>query len=82
LLKRCLKGTYVSVQPFHLYRYLDEEVFRFNSRAYCGRDRFMMVLGSVDGKRLTYNELTHPYKVYYTEVMPRFHIIWGVAQQT
>ena len=49
LLKRCLKGTYISVEPFHLFRYLDEEVFRFNNRAYTDRDRFLMVLGSVDG---------------------------------
>ncbi len=70
LLKRCLKGTYISVEPFHLFRYLDEEVFRFNNRAYCDRDRFMMVLGSVDGKRLTYDTLTRSYEAYYAEIMP------------
>jgi len=70
LLKRCLKGTYISVEPFHLYRYLDEEVFRFNNRAYCDGDRFRMVLGSVDGKRLIYDELTRSYEAYYAEIMP------------
>ena len=70
LLKQCLKGTYISVEPFHLYRYLDEEVFRFNNRAYCDRDRFMIVLGAVDRKRLTYDELTRSYGAYYAETMP------------
>ena len=70
LLKRCLKGTYISVEPFHLFRYLDEEVFRFNNRAYCDGDRFMIVLGSVDGKRLTYDALRRSYEAYYAEVMP------------
>jgi len=70
LLKRCLKGTYISVEPFHLFRYLDEEVFRFNNRAYTDRDRFLMVLGSVDGKRLLYDTLTRSYEAYYAEVMP------------
>ena len=31
-MKRCIGGTYVSVEPFHLFRYLDEETFRFNQR--------------------------------------------------
>ena len=71
LLKRCLKGTYISVEPFHLFRYLDEEVFRFNNRAGSDRDRFLLALGSVSGKRLTYDELTRSYEAYYNEVMPR-----------
>ena len=32
LLKRGLKGTYISVEPFHLFRYLDEQAFRYNNR--------------------------------------------------
>ena len=40
LLKRTLKGTYVSVEPFHLFRYLDEQVFRFNSRKATDSARF------------------------------------------
>jgi transposase-like protein len=62
LLKRGLKGTYVSVEPFHLYRYLDEQVFRFNHRAtkkhfVSDNDRFQMVINNVTGKRLTYESL-------------------------
>lgn len=58
LVKRCLKGTYVAVAPWHLYRYLDEETWRFNARH--GKDgaRFVRVLGRIVGKRLTYKELT------------------------
>lgn len=57
LLKRSLKGTYVSVEPFHLFRYLDEQAFRFNNRKTTDADRFAGVLGSVTGRRLTYKEL-------------------------
>ena len=58
LLKRALKGTYVSVEPFHLFRYLDEETFRFNSRKASDGDRFLMLAHNVIGKRLTYAQLT------------------------
>ena len=60
LVKRAIKGTYVSVEPFHLFRYLDEEVFRFNQRRDPDGDggRFLHVLRSVVGKRLTFAELT------------------------
>lgn len=58
LLKRSLKGTYVSVEPFHLFRYLDEQSFRFNERRRKDADRFVKVVKSVAGKRLTYDELT------------------------
>ena len=58
LLKRTVKGTYVSVEPFHLGRYLDEQSFRFNEREGVDADRFRTVLSSVVGKRLTYKELT------------------------
>lgn len=71
LLKRCLKGTYISVEPFHLFRYLDEEVFRFNNRGENDGGRFEMVASSVAGKRLTYDALTSSYLAYYDEVMPR-----------
>jgi transposase-like protein len=62
LLKRGLKGTYVSVEPFHLFRYLDEQMFRFNNRAtkqhfVSDNDRFQMVINQVSGKRLTYEGL-------------------------
>jgi transposase-like protein len=58
LLKRPLKGTYVSVEPFHLFRYLDEQAFRFNSRKLTDAARFAKAAASVFGKRLTFNQLT------------------------
>jgi transposase-like protein len=58
LLKRAIKGTYVSVEPFHLLRYLDEQSFRYNERTSTDAERFQKVLGSVAGKRLTWNHLT------------------------
>jgi transposase-like protein len=57
LLKRTIKGTYVSVEPFHLGRYLDEQSFRFNEREDNDLGRFKSVLSSVSGRRLTYKEL-------------------------
>ncbi len=59
LLKRGLKGTYVSVMPFHLSRYVDEQAFRFNNRKDLNDgDRFSIVASQIAGKRLTYKELT------------------------
>ena len=58
LLKRAVKGTYVSVEPFHLFRYLDEQTFRFNNRKDSDRGRFLTALCNVLHKRLTYSELT------------------------
>jgi transposase-like protein len=58
LLKRTLNGTYVSVEPFHLFRYLDEQAFRFNSRHMTDAERFALVGSTVVGKRLTFNTLT------------------------
>ena len=57
LLKRTIKGTYVSVEPFHLGRYLDEQAFRFNERDDNDAGRFKSVISSVAGKRITYKEL-------------------------
>lgn len=57
LLKRAIRGTYVNVEPFHLFRYLDEEVFRFNTRKTDDANRFESVINGITGKRLTYNEL-------------------------
>jgi transposase-like protein len=58
LLKRALKGTYVAVEPFHLFRYLDEQVFRFNNRCEMNdADRFSSVICNIVGRRLTYKEL-------------------------
>jgi len=58
LLKRCIRGTYVSVEPFHMFRYLDEEAFRFNERFGDDADRFMAVMNGIVGKRVTYKQLT------------------------
>ncbi|MGH2971524.1 MAG: IS1595 family transposase [Gaiellaceae bacterium] len=58
LLKRGLHGTYVSVQPFHLFRYLDERVFTYNLRDLTDFGRFAYVLNAAAGRRLTYAELT------------------------
>jgi transposase-like protein len=63
LLKRGIAGSYVSVEPFHLFRYLDEQVFRYNNRAtkehkVTDSDRFNMAVRKIFGKRLTFAELT------------------------
>lgn len=63
LFKRGINGTYVSVEPFHLFRYLDEQMFRFNHRStkehkMTDADRFLLAMSQVAGKRLTYAELT------------------------
>jgi transposase-like protein len=58
LLKRGVAGTYVSVEPFHLFRYLDEQAFRFNNRKATDADRFNLILAGIVGKRVTYNRLT------------------------
>ena len=64
LLKRGLKGTYVAVEPFHLERYVDEQVFRYNNRKHddgtpiTPSERFELALPQFAYKRLTYAELT------------------------
>jgi transposase-like protein len=58
LLKRGLHGTYISVEPFHLFRYIDEQAFRFNNRHMTDAERFDIGVREIVGKRLTYAELT------------------------
>ncbi|HEV3511964.1 MAG TPA: IS1595 family transposase [Candidatus Sulfotelmatobacter sp.] len=64
LLKRSLGGTYVAVEPFHLFRYVDEQAFRFNNRKdedgnkLTDADRFDIAVSQIVGKRLTYAEVT------------------------
>jgi hypothetical protein len=63
LLKRSLNGTYVAVEPFHLQRYVTEQVFRYNNPATRDNplddaDRFTLAVSQIVGKRLTYAELT------------------------
>ena len=63
LLKRGLHGTYISVEPYHLFRYVDEQAFRFNHRKDADgenlndADRFVAAMKQIVGKRLTYSEL-------------------------
>jgi hypothetical protein len=63
LLKRSLGGTYISVEPFHLDRYVDEQAFRYNNRATKDNplndaDRFALAVSQIAGRRLTYAEMT------------------------
>ncbi len=61
-MKRTLSGTYIAVEPYHLERYIDEQVFRFNNRSTKDNplddsDRFVLALSQIVGKRLTYKEV-------------------------
>lgn len=58
LFKRSLKGTYVSVEPFHLQAYADEQCYRFNQRKWKDSDRFTGALSKLAGRRVTFSELT------------------------
>ena len=58
LVKRGLNGTYISVEPFHLFRYLDEQTYRFNNRRMNDGERFDLAVRQVVGKRLTWDVLT------------------------
>jgi len=64
LLKRGLHGTYISVEPFHLFRYVDEHAFRYNNRKgvdgepFTDSDRFSLAVSQIVGKRLTWDRLT------------------------
>jgi transposase-like protein len=59
LLKRTISGTYVSVEPYHLFRYLDEQAYRYNNRKDMGDfDRFKLAASQIVGKRLTWDNLT------------------------
>jgi len=59
LLKRGISGTYISIEPFHLFRYLDEQAFRYNNRKdMTDSDRFVLAASQIVGKRLTYAEVT------------------------
>lgn len=58
LVKRGLHGTYISVEPFHLFRYLDEQTYRYNNRELNDFDRFKLAASKIVGKRLTWDRLT------------------------
>jgi transposase-like protein len=57
LFKRCIKGTHICVEPFHLKAYLDSECFRFNNREFNDGERFVLAMAGMEGKRLTYKVL-------------------------
>jgi transposase-like protein len=67
LLKRSIKGTYVSVQTFHLFRYLDEQAFRFNERYDSDSGRFLKAMSGIFGKGLRYADLTGKFR---EEILP------------
>ncbi len=80
LLKRGLSGTYVSVEPFHLFRYLDEQTYRYNNRNDMGDgDRFFLALSQITGKRLTYARLTGKDRAESQEPAP--HVMKAAAQR-
>jgi hypothetical protein len=58
LVKRALHGTYVSVEPFHLFRYLDEQSYRFNNRKMTDAERFGLAVRGIVGKWLMFDQLT------------------------
>ena len=58
LLKRSIRGTYVSVEPYHLFRYLDEQAYRYNNRRMTDPERLDIAVRHIVGKRLTYDQLT------------------------
>ena len=58
LVKRAIHGTYVSIEPFHVTRYLDEQAFRFNTRQEEDGGRFVRLVKDIVGRRITYEELT------------------------
>lgn len=82
LLKRSLGGTYVSVRPFHLFRYLDEQVCRYNGREDEDGERFVSVFGRADGRRVTWKDLTatktspRPARIL-SKLVLRSRIRWG-----
>jgi hypothetical protein len=53
-----LNGTYVSAEPFHLFRYLDEQSYRFNNRKLTDAERFDLAVKSIVGKWIMYDQLT------------------------
>lgn len=58
LVKRAIGGTYVSVEPFHLFRYLDEQAYRFNNHNLTDGERFSVAVSGIVGKRIAFEELT------------------------
>jgi hypothetical protein len=57
LLQRSLGGMYVSVEPYHVSAYVDEQCFRFNNGKANDGQRFIRALSQVPTARLTYEQL-------------------------
>src|SRR5438874_11814390 len=74
LLKRGISGTYVSVEPFHLFRYLDDQAYRFNNRKKPMDDsaRYYDLLSRLSGKRITYSEVTGAGQLYFCAPESRY----------
>jgi transposase-like protein len=70
LLKRGISGTYISVEPFHLFRYLDEQAYRFNNRKMTDAERFGAAVTGMVGKRLTFEQLTGKIESKKSETRP------------
>ena len=70
LLKRGINGTYVSVEPFHLFRYLDEQAYRYNNRKLTDGERFSAAVSGIVGKRVTFDELTGKSEIHSSELRP------------
>lgn len=64
LFKRSVKGTYIQIAPFHIDRYLTEQIFRYNTRKLNDGERFVKALQMIFDKRLTYDKLTEAGKKY------------------
>ncbi|HVB54919.1 MAG TPA: IS1595 family transposase [Candidatus Acidoferrales bacterium] len=70
LLKRGINGTYISVEPFHLFRYLDEQAYRYNNRKLTDGERFSAAVSGIVGKRVTFDELTGKSESHSSEMLP------------
>ena len=79
VLKRTLKGTYISVAPLHLFRYLDEQAFRFNLRMGNDAFRFADLANKLEGRRLTYKELTRDSLIIAISRSPRRRAVSGLS---
>ena len=57
LFKRCIHGTWVGIEPFHLHRCLDEQTWRFNARKVDDGERFIKAVGGIGNGPLPYKRL-------------------------
>ena len=80
LLKRGISGTYVSVEPFHLFCYLDEQAFHINNRKPTDGERFSVAVSGIVRKRLTFDQLTGKMTDVQTMKDPVSPTILGQAQ--